>query len=224
MSGRLIVTPYNPEQELGLPVTRMAELRTGFNLAPCSTLSILRQLDNKVILDDAFWSFTPAWMKQLDQAPYMLRSESVTSSPMYSESFATRRCLLPVTGYYVWVQLSRGKHPFAIRMQHNRPFFLAGLWTRYPVAPGRHYDSFGLISVAADPWLARLTDRIPLKLPAEQAQQWLHPDTSKEQLQSLLLTEDQELECYPVSPLVNDPANQHGQVATPVAERRRRSG
>lgn len=223
MSGRLIITPYNPEQELGCSITRMSDLRTGFNLAPCATLSILRQHNNTITLDDAFWSFTPAWMKQLDQAPYMLRADKLASSPMYKESFLQCRCILPVTGYYLWVALSRGKHPFAVRRHHNRPFFLAGLWTRYPVAPGRFYDSFGLVSVAADPWLARLTDRIPLKLNTEQAQEWLDQTTKEKHLHNLLKIQDDELECYPVSSLVNDPANQSAQVASPIADRLKRS-
>lgn len=223
MSGRLIVTPYNIEQELDQPVVEMNELRTGFNLVPTNTLSILRWQDKHITQDDAFWSFTPAWMKQLDQAPYMLRSDKLTSSPMYKESFKNRRCLLVVTGYYVWVALNRGKHPFAIRRPHNRPFFLAGLWTRYPVAPGRAYDSFGLISVEADSWLARLTPRVPLKLSPAEALEWLNPKTEEEKLLQLINSRDEELEAYPVSHLVNDPANQSIQVTSPIAERLTRS-
>lgn len=223
MSGRLIITPYNVENELGQPVVEMQELRTGFNLAPTSTLSILRWQDKHIAQDDAFWSFTPSWMKQLTEAPYMLRSDRLTSSPMYQKSFKKNRCILVVTGYYVWVALSRGKHPFAIRRPHNRPFFLAGLWTRFPVAPGRAYDSFGLISVEADPWLARLTPRVPLKLTAEDALEWLNPKTKEPKLLELLKVHDDELEAYPVSQLVNDPANQSHQVTSPISARLIRS-
>lgn len=219
MSGRLIITPYNVENELGQPVVQMNELRTGFNLTPTSTLSILRWQDKHIAQDDAFWSFTPSWMKQLTEAPYMLRSERLTSSPMYQKSFQKKRCILVVTGYYVWVALSRGKHPFAIRRQHNRPFFLAGLWTRFPVAPGRAYDSFGLISVEADPWLARLTPRVPLKLTPKDALEWLNPKTQEPKLLELLKVQDEELEAYPVSQLVNDPANQSNLVTSPISAR-----
>lgn len=219
MSGRLIVTPYNAEQELGQPIVQMNELRTGFNFMPTNTLSILRWQDKHIAQDDAFWSFTPSWMKQLDEAPYILRSDRLTSSPMYQESFKKQRCLILVTGYYVWVALSRGKHPFAVRRPHNRPFFLAGLWTRYPVAPGRAYDSFGLISVEADPWLARLAQRVPLKLSATQALEWLNPKTTEENLMELLAVKDDELEAYPVSQLVNDPANQSNLVVSPISDR-----
>lgn len=223
MSGRLIITPYNAEQELGQPIVKMNELRTGFNLVPTNTLSILRWQDKHITQDDAFWSFTPSWMKQLDEAPYILRSDKLTSSPMYQESFKKQRCLLVVTGYYVWVTLSRGKHPFAIRRPHNRPFFLAGLWTRFPVAPGRAYDSFGLISVGADPWLARLTPRVPLKLMLEDALQWLNPTTCEKTLLKLIQCKDEELEAYPVSHLVSDPANKSVQVTSPISNRLLRS-
>ena len=219
MSGRLIVTPYNAEQELGQPIVQMNELRTGFNLMPTNTLSILRWQDKHIAQDDAFWGFTPSWMKQLDEAPYILRSDRLTSSPMYQESFKKQRCLILVTGYYVWVALSRGKHPFAVRRPHNRPFFLAGLWTRYPVAPGRAYDSFGLISVEADPWLAKLNSRVPLKFSPTEAVEWLNPKTNEKRLIELLAVKDDELEAYPVSQLVNDPANQSNLVVSPISDR-----
>ncbi|GLR62820.1 SOS response-associated peptidase [Marinospirillum insulare] len=219
MSGRLIVTPYSAEQELGKPIVQMNPLRTGFNLIPTNTLSILRWQDKHLTQDDAFWSFTPGWMKQLNEAPYILRSEKLATSPMYQESFKKQRCIVIVTGYYVWVAVNRGKHPFAIRRPHNRPFFLAGLWTRYPVAPGRAYDSFGLISVDADPWLAKLATRVPLKLTASQALEWLNPKTEDSNLMELLSLKDDELEAYPVSQLVNDPANQSNLVISPIADR-----
>lgn len=219
MSGRLIITPYNAEQELGQPIVKINELRTGFNLVPTNTLSILRRQDEQITQDDAFWSFTPSWMKQLDEAPYILRSDKLASSSMYQESFKKQRCLLMVTGYYVWVTLTQGKHPFAIRRQHNRPFLLAGLWTRFPVAPGRAYDSFGLISIEADPWLARLTPRVPLKLTPEDALKWLNPKTCEKKLLQLITKQDDELEAYPVSNLVNDPANNSMQVTSPIANR-----
>lgn len=223
MSGRLIITPYNIEQELGQAVVQMKELRTGFNLTPTNTLSILRWQDKHITQDDAFWSFTPSWMKQLTEAPYILRSDKLTSSPMYQESFKKQRCILIVTGYYVWVSLSKSKQPFAIRRQHNRPFFLAGLWTRYPVAPGRAYDSFGLISIKADPWLARLTPRAPLKLSAIEAVEWLNPTTDEQRLVELLAKKDDELEAYPVGTLVNDPANKSHLVTSPISDRLTRS-
>jgi len=223
MSGRLIISPYNIALEVGQPVELMSEITTGFNLAPCTQLAILRQQTSKLTLDQAFWSFTPSWMKQLDQAPYIIRSEKLSSSPMFKESWQKKRCLLPVTGYYVWVQMARRKQAFAVRREHNRPFFLAGIWTRFPVSPTRHYDTFGLISIPADPFLGKLTPRIPLAIQHSDIDAWLQPSTAEHQLEQLLIPDAVPLECYPVSDLVNDPANQTSQVASPIAERRRPS-
>ncbi|SFC50097.1 Putative SOS response-associated peptidase YedK [Marinospirillum celere] len=221
MSGRLIVTPCNLELETGQPVIQMSELITGFNLAPCRPLSILRQPEQQLTLDQAFWSFTPPWMKQLDQAPYILRSEKLLTSPMFKESWESRRCVIPVTGYYLWLQMKRRKQAFAIRKEHNRPFFLAGLWTRYPVAPGRSYDSFGLISTPATRWLGQLSPRTPLTIDSAQLQVWLNKATPSADCQALLEPCEQGFEFYPVSDLVNNPDNQSSQVASPIADRRK---
>jgi len=221
MSGRLIISPYNIELEAGQPVELMSDIVTGFNLAPCRQLSILRQRTHKLTLDQAFWSFTPSWMKQLDQAPYIIRSDKLSSSPMFKESWQKRRCLLPVTGYYIWVQMTRRKQAFAIRREHNRPFFLAGIWTRYPVTANRYYDTFGLISTPAGSWLGKLTPRTPLAINHSDIDSWLQASTPESQLERLLTPDSVALECYPVSNLVNDPANQTSQVASPIAERQR---
>lgn len=222
MSGRLIISPYNIELEVGQSVQRMAEVVTGFNIAPFRQLTILRQQTSQLTLDQAFWGFTPSWMKQLDQAPYIIRSEKLSTSPMFQESWQQRRCLLPVTGYYIWVQMKRRKQAFAIRREHNRPFFLAGIWTRYPVTSQRYYDSFGLISTPAETWLGQLTSRTPLALPHSAALTWLETSSCETQLQELLAPDAVHLDCYPVSDLVNDPANQSAQVASPIADRQRR--
>lgn len=221
MTGRLIVTPCNLELETAQPVTQMAELVTGFNLAPCQQLSILRKVQNQLTLDQAFWSFTPDWMQQLDQAPFIIRSESLASSPMFKESWQTKRCLIPVTGYYLWLQMKRRKQAFAIRKEHNRPFFLAGLWTRYAVTPNRYYDSFGVISVPACTWLSQLASRVPLVIDPTHLDSWLDSQTPTANLQTLLQGPTTPLEFYPVSTLVNNPKNQTSQVASPIAERRK---
>lgn len=217
MSGRLIITPHNAELVLGSTIKAYEPIHTSFNLTPKSRPAIIMQEGTQLIQKQAFWSFTPEWLKDLNQAPYLLRADKLSTSPMYKTSFSSQRCILIISGYYVWLELSRGKHPFAIRLPQNKPFMVAGLWTNYPVAPNDNYLTFGLVSVAADPWLARLTERIPLKLQPQEALEWLNPTTSPKRIKQLLTTEDKELEAYPISKLVNNPANQSDQVVRPIA-------
>ncbi|ODC04484.1 hypothetical protein BFW38_14020 [Terasakiispira papahanaumokuakeensis] len=218
MSGRLIITPFNPEQLFGQTVKQMASLKTGFNLPPRQMLSLIRQGPSHLVMDDAFWAYSPAWLRPLNKAPYTVPIENLDTKPMYRESWPSRPALLPVTGYYQWQQLSRHKLPYAVRIQHNRPFLLAAIWTRYPVAPGRHYDSFAIISKPAPDALSHLNLRAPACIHSDQALAWLS-EQSAEQRHQLLKEAAVDLEYYPVSPLVNDPHNQSARVAMPVGER-----
>ena len=59
------------------------------------------------------------------------RAESLDERPMFREALAERRCLVPVTGIYVWQAGLRGKQPFLVTHTDRSPLMLAGIWSRY---------------------------------------------------------------------------------------------
>ncbi|WP_416886725.1 SOS response-associated peptidase [Marinospirillum sp.] len=206
MTGRVIITPYNIELETQQKVQCDGYPITGFNLAPGKPLSILRNQQGYELIT-ALWGFTPQWLKDLKRAPYVIRIESLESSPMYRESWSQHRCLLPVTGYYLWKQGKQAKQAFAIRRPENRPFFLAGLWTRYRIDSLTSHDSFALLSAPVRQSSPALSDRLPLALHVDQITSWLDPNTPISDCLQLLQSSKVDLECYPVSSLVNSPHN-----------------
>lgn len=220
MTGRVIITPYNIELETKQSVIRDGYPITGFNLPPGQPLSILRY-QQQYELVKALWGFTPQWLKDLKRAPYVVRIESLESSPMYT-TWVQTPCLLPVTGYYLWKQARHIKQPFAIRRPENRPFFLAGIWTRYRVDRLTSYESFALISCPAPQKNTPLmSERIPIALAVDHITTWLAPETSAADALQLLQTSKVDLECYPVSALVNSPHNTSIEVTHSLGQRQR---
>jgi len=59
------------------------------------------------------WGLIPSWVKSSDAADEMrlktfnARSDSVDNKPSFSSSFKTKRCILPVAGFFEWQH--RGK-------------------------------------------------------------------------------------------------------------------
>lgn len=220
MTGRVIITPYNIELETKQTVQCDGYPVTGFNVAPGQPLSILRYQQHYELIR-ALWGFTPQWLKDLKRAPYIVRMESLESSPMYKENWSQKPCLLPVTGYYLWKPIQKIKQAFAIRRPENRPFFLAGIWTRYRVDRLTSYDSFALISCPAPQSAPSLSERLPIALAADHITTWLAPETSAADALQLLQTSRVDLECYPVSALVNSPHNTSIEVTHSLGQRQR---
>lgn len=195
------------------------------NLAPRQWLSILRRENGRLVLFDAFWGLTPTWLKVLDQAPHCARAESLDERPMFREALAERRCLVPVTGVYVWQAGLRGKQPFLVTHSDRSPLLLAGIWSRYAPDVGEPRDSFALITVPTTEVVAPVSDRLPAVISGSDAQDWLSPDASPEAIRNLLAPADRELlGAFPVSKRVNDPAHQDWACGYPTGPMRVWSG
>jgi len=191
------------------------------NLAPRRWLSILRQEVDTTVLRDAFWGLTPTWLKVLDQAPHCARAESLDERPMFREALAERRCLVPVTGIYVWQNGLRGKQPFLVTHTDRSPLLLAGIWSRYAPDVGESRDTFALITVPSPELVAPMSDRLPAVIASSQAEDWLSSATSPVSVRALIGPADRELlGAFPVSKQVNDPAHQEWACGYPVGPMR----
>lgn len=208
MAGRLHIAPIDlPRLLPGLEIDE--PLLSGANLAPRQGLSMIRLDAGRPHLRRAFWGLTPPWLKVLDHAPHCARAESLDERKMFAEAFSARRCLVPVTGIYVWRAMPRGKQPYLVTRADRGPLLLAGLWARYHTTLSAFHDSMALITVAAPPLLAPLSDRLPAVIDADQAAAWLDPSTPLDEARAMLSPASRELlGAFPVSRRVNHPLNQ----------------
>jgi putative SOS response-associated peptidase YedK len=132
------------------------------------------------------------------------RAETVGAKPVYRSSFARRRCLVPVRGIYEWQASAQGpKQPYflcadidagagadagtgagaaTLDMADAADVGLAGLysWWRDPgVAdvddPAAWLLSMSILTMAADPSMATIHDRMPIPVPARMHSTWLDP-------------------------------------------------
>lgn len=217
MAGRLYIAPTLDLERLLDGLERAAELISSPNLAPRRPLSMIRLVDGRPCLASAFWGLTPPWLKVLAHAPHCARAESLNERALFREAFASRRCLIPVSGIYVWKPQPRMKQPFLVTHSDRRPLLLAGLWCRYHTQLSAYHDSCALITVASNALLAPLSDRLPAVIDPAQAHQWLDPATPLAECQALLQPANRELlGAFPVSRRVNDPAHQDWGCAYPT--------
>jgi len=94
-----------------------------------------------------------------------------------------------------------GKQPIYIRMREGRPFVFAGLWDRW-----NEQETFTIITTTPNELCSKVHDRMPVILKEPDFSMWINPETPIEEVGSLIQSyAADEMECYPVSSLVNSP-------------------
>lgn len=216
MAGRLYIEALDPAQLMD-DLAIDAPIAASANLSPRHWLSVVRHQGGRAHLTRAFWGLTPGWLEVLEHAPHCARAESLDERAMFREAFAARRCLVPVSGVYIWKRLPRQKQPFLVTRTDRKPFLLAGLWCRYFTTPATAFDSVALVTTGVDAPLEALTDRFPVIVDGGRAQEWLDPMTPLVQVRERLVPAPPSLlGAFPVARSVNDPANQQWHCARPT--------
>ncbi|GAA4673714.1 SOS response-associated peptidase [Phytohabitans rumicis] len=183
-------------------------LAPDYNVAPTDPAPIVRmsQSAGGRVLTAARWGLVPPWAKDAKGAARMInaRAETVASSSAYSSSFAKRRCLVPIDGWYEWVRRPDGrKQAYFMTPAHGSVLALAGIW-----APWSDRLTYSVVTTAAIGDLALVHDRMPLLLPWQRWAAWLESEAEPEAL--LAAPSDEflaELEIRPVGPAVGDVRN-----------------
>jgi putative SOS response-associated peptidase YedK len=147
------------------------------------------------------------------------RAETVATSPAFRAAFRQRRCLVLADGFYEWQRQEKRKQPFYLRMQDDSPFAFAGLWDHWDGPDGQVIESCTLITTVPNDLVRPVHNRMPVILPPDQYELWLDPTMREVKvLESLLQPYPEEaMKAYPVSQLVNIPANDDPQCIEPLA-------
>ena len=85
---------------LDLPDTDSPLLRN-FNVAPTTSIPILRFVDGVVRLDIVRWGLLPIWSKDPSKGAQMInaRSETITEKPSFRGLVKGHGCIIPMTGF-----------------------------------------------------------------------------------------------------------------------------
>ena len=159
-------------------VTVDDRLRKRFNIAPTQEAPIVRATKEGGARELAMarWGLVPFWAKDLSIGTKMInaRAEGVEAKPAFKAAIEKRRCIVPATGFFEWQGVAGRKQPFAITLPGRHVFGFAGLWERWKPASGDPVETFTIITTDANDAVARIHDRMPVILPKESEDTWLH--------------------------------------------------
>lgn len=191
-----------------------------YNMAPSLMWPVIRLVDKKRKLDNLVWNFRPQELKDKNDALPNARAEGPFKSNRHKSSAATRRCLVPATGWYEWKPVTGGKRPFAFRTLSPLLLFAGILTCWVDGATGEAVDSYAIITTDANRMARVVHNRMPVILTGDARIEWLESSISEpEDVDSLMgLLEPYrgtDLEVSPVSTYVSNPRNQCAQCLGP---------
>jgi putative SOS response-associated peptidase YedK len=81
-------------------------MQPSFNVCPTDPVDVVVTNDGKRELETVRWGLIPFWwgkpLKELRLATFNARVETVATKPFFREPFKSKRCLMPMSGYYEW--------------------------------------------------------------------------------------------------------------------------
>jgi putative SOS response-associated peptidase YedK len=184
-----------------------------WNLAPSQeTMVVLRDPDTGARrLERLQWGLLPQWAKDPvhTRRPINARGETVTTSSVFREAFAKRRCLIPASNFYEWQTLSgqKQKQPYAVARTDGNVMALAGLWeVWHDPARTRTIRTFTIVTTAANEDMAQIHHRMPVILEESDWPAWLG-ETARDPIPLMGAAAGGVIHAWPVSRKINDPAN-----------------
>jgi len=160
------------------------------------------------------WGLIPSWTKSIDEAniirykTFNARSESIVTKPSFSSSFRSKRCIIPVKGFFEWQHVGNEKIPWYIYHTENEVLSIAGIYDDWVENnTGEIFSTFSIVTTDANDLMARIHNsgkRMPVILNKSAESRWIDLSTSQADALSLLYPSPSEiLKAHTISPLVN---------------------
>jgi putative SOS response-associated peptidase YedK len=177
-------------------------------------------MDGARDVDTMPWGLIPEWSPEFKMkfSTINARSEGVFESRLYNKAVLQRRCIIPVSGFFEWKKEGTSKRPFKIFLKDSPIMSLAGIWTAWRAGTPEEQRSFSIVTTAANSFMEKIHDRMPVILEAKQFDEWLDPEVHEaDQIGAMLKACPANwLALTEVSTLVNSTKNNRVEVLEPV--------
>lgn len=157
---------------------------SGFNH---SELLAYDKLDGKLRLRSHTWGLIPTWIKseydahQIWNNTINARGETIFEKPSFKDSAKSKRCVIPLDGFYEFKHHKGKTFPHIIREVDDKPMMVGGLLSKWlNKESGELVDTISLVTTKANPYMAKIHNppgreaRMPLILNDEDVETWLN--------------------------------------------------
>jgi putative SOS response-associated peptidase YedK len=206
MCGRTSLTVSPADLRDSFALSDIPVLKPRFNIAPTQPIATIRTAG---VLEELRWGLVPFFSegpKSVGGRWINARAETIAKLPVFRDSFAKRRCLIVIDGFYEWIKEGKSKRPFHIRRVDRQPFALAGVWDKWRNDDKTEtIESCSIVTCASRGVIAPIHDRMPVILAKESWELWMQGNA--DDVGMLLVPRDPELITIEVSSAVNSVKN-----------------
>jgi putative SOS response-associated peptidase YedK len=178
-----------------------------YNVAPTQMMPVITSED-KHHLHIFRWGLIPFWAKNKNIGAKMInaRFESLSEKPVFKKLLTSKRCLVPMDGFYEWKTNGKIKTPYRIITTDQEIFAVAGLWDVWQMpGHGEAIHSFSVITTPPNRLMENIHDRMPAILLPENEMHWLDMEIKPmEALQLIIPYPSENMNAYEVSAKVNN--------------------
>jgi putative SOS response-associated peptidase YedK len=225
MCGRAYST-YTAEelyfQFLNKKPLKLGPLKPNYNMAPTQTAPTVRLMAGARDIDTMAWGLIPEWSPEFKMkfSTINARSEGVFESRLYKKPILQRRCIIPVSGFFEWKKEGAAKRPFKIFLKDSPIMSLAGIWISWRAGTPEEQRSFSIMTTAANSFMEKIHDRMPVILDPKEFDEWLDPEVHEAEQVGAMLKQCPAnwLASTEVSTLVNKPSNNRPEVLELLAK------
>lgn len=145
-----------------------------FNVCPTNQVHVVYSTGDMRRLGAMRWGFTPSWYKALNDGPLLInaRAETIAEKPAFREACRTRRCIIPMSGFYEWDRAGDEKLPWYITPTQGDMFAFAGIWQDWEQG-GERLQTCAMVTVGANAMMGKIHHRMPVFLAQKDWGLWL---------------------------------------------------
>jgi putative SOS response-associated peptidase YedK len=216
MCGRYILAEQ-VKAEMAFGVKRQCSYDMSYNVAPARVVPVVRMAaatdggEREGVM--MRWGLVPPFLKgENPKFPTEnARIETLETAPAFRDAWKRgQRCIVPAAGFYDWQMFSDApKQPWFIGLANKEVMPFAALWDRSVKADRTVVESFAIITLPANDFMAALhseKQRMPAILHMEDVETWLS-GTPEQAKAALVQFPGEQLRAYKVSARVNSPKN-----------------
>ncbi|MEL8056601.1 MAG: SOS response-associated peptidase [Pseudomonadota bacterium] len=196
-----------------IPPPQIEAPEADYNAAPMTVHPVIRwERERRCIeLAPCLWGLVPSWWtKPINERKFSGINVSVCEAEdraVYRGAFRHWRCLVPVSGWYVWAGEAKSKTPFAVGRHDQDWLCLAGVWDT-ALIDGSVLESFSVLTTQPNDVLAGIATQMPVIIGKDDYARWLDPRSGAvDDLFEPWAAE--ELKAWPVRPEVGNVLNNY---------------